>query len=287
MSPTIRRARAADGPACGRILYEAFKGIGAVHNFPPDYASVAQATEFLGHFIDHPGMFAVVAEIDGRVVGSNFLEERDPIRSVGPISVEPSAQGRGVGRLLMEAVVERGRGAAGVRLVQDAFNTASMSLYAALGFEAKEPLALMSGVPRSTPPAGAEVRPLRDEHLEDCAALSKQVLGWPRDGELRDAVRELAPFVLPRDGRIVAYASAMDLWLLNHGVAEAENDMKTLLLGAAAAIQKPIALMVPIRQASLFRWCLQEGLRVVKPLTLMTTGGYRDPAGCWFPSISY
>jgi hypothetical protein len=39
----------------------------------------------------------VVAEIDGRVVGSNFLDERGPVRGVGPITVDPAAQGRGSG----------------------------------------------------------------------------------------------------------------------------------------------------------------------------------------------
>jgi len=47
----------------------------------------------------------VVAEVDGRVVGSNFLYEGDPIAGVGPISVDPEYQ-RGVGRRLMEAVIQ-------------------------------------------------------------------------------------------------------------------------------------------------------------------------------------
>jgi predicted N-acetyltransferase YhbS len=116
-------------------------------------------------------IFGVVAETDGQVIGSNFLDERDPIRGLGPVTVDPQAQVRGVGRRLMEAVLERVRGATGVRLVQDAYNMLSISLYASLGFEVKEPLLLMEGEPKSVPPSRVAVRPLINENLNECTAL--------------------------------------------------------------------------------------------------------------------
>ena len=39
----------------------------------------------------------------------------------------------------MEAVIERGEGAPGIRLLQDAFHMRSLSLYTSLGFDVKEP----------------------------------------------------------------------------------------------------------------------------------------------------
>ncbi|MDQ6700513.1 MAG: hypothetical protein M3Z36_10055 [Acidobacteriota bacterium] len=60
----------------------------------------------------------------------------------------------------MQAVIEGGRGGSGICLVQDAFNTRSMSLYASLGFEVKEPLVMMQGTPKSGAVAGREVRPM-------------------------------------------------------------------------------------------------------------------------------
>jgi hypothetical protein len=62
--------------------------------------------------------------------------------------------------------------------------------------------------------------------------------------------------------------------------------MKALIGGAAGAVPDPISLLVPIRQASLFRWCLDEGMRVVKPMTLMAIGAYREPNGSFFPSVN-
>jgi len=45
--------------------------------------------------------------------------------------------------------------------------------------------------------------------------------------------------------------------------------------------------LLPTRQSDLFRWCLQKGLKVMKPLTLMSMGEYREPAGAFYPSVGY
>ena len=287
MDLEIRPATPADIDACGRIIYEAFKGIAEEHRFPPDFPTVEAATQLASLFINHPAIFGVVAESDGHVVGSNFLDERNPIRGLGPITVDPGSQARGIGRRLMQAVLERGRAAVGIRLLQDAFNTRSIALYGSLGFDVKEPILLMSGTPTSRPPADVEVRPLGSEDLAACSALCTRVHGFERTDELSDALKLFSPVVALRRGRITAYASTATFWPLNHGVAETEADMRALMLGAAGLTSEPLAFLLPVRQADLFRWCLAEGLRVVKPMTLMTSGQYRDPAGCYFVSVLY
>jgi predicted N-acetyltransferase YhbS len=74
--------------------------------------------------LQHPGFYAVVALGDGEIVGSNFMDERSEIVGIGPITVDPATQKRGVGRLLMERVLDRSaaRRAPGVRLVQAGYN---------------------------------------------------------------------------------------------------------------------------------------------------------------------
>jgi GNAT superfamily N-acetyltransferase len=283
----IRSATAADVEACGRIIYEAFRGIAEQHRFPPDFPSVEAATELARSFISHPAIYGVVAERAGRVVGCNFLDERDPIRGVGPITVDPRFQGWGIGRRLMQAVLERGRDAASIRLLQDAFNTRSISLYASLGFEVREPIFLMSGTPAGKPRPDVEVRPMEAGDLAGCAELCTRVHGFARSGELRDALGSFTPVVALRQGRPVAYASTATFWPFNHAVAEAEEDMRALLLGAAALTSDPLAFLLPVRQAGLFHWCLGQGLRVVKPMSLMTVGQYREPIGSYFVSVLY
>jgi hypothetical protein len=230
----------------------------------------------------------VVAEVDGRIVGSNFLDERDPIRGVGPITIDPKAQNVGVGRRLMEAVVDRGKQAPGIRLLQDGFHMRSLSLYTRLGFDTKASCIVMQGEPRGAPADGVEVRPLTEDDLDECETLCKQVHGFERTGALRDAVLHMpnTPYAALRDGRIVAYASAVDFWPMAHGVAESDEDLQAVLLGAAAAVDGPIALLVPL-ESDLFRWGLEQGLRAVKPMNLMALGEYQEPRGGWFPSVIY
>jgi len=134
MAAHIRVATPADAQACGHIIYDAFQDVAERHGFSPDFLAVENATQLAQSFIAHPSIFGVVGEEDGHVVGSNFLAEGDAIRSVGPITVDPRRQGGGIGRRLMAAVLERANGAAGIRLLQDAFNMGSVSLYASLGF---------------------------------------------------------------------------------------------------------------------------------------------------------
>ena len=130
MDVIIRPATLADAETCGRILYEAFKGIAEYHRFPAEYTSARASTALATFFIRHAAVFCVVAEKDGRVIGVNFLDERDAICGLGPVAVDPTIQERGVGRRLMQAVIERGKDAPGIRLTQDAYNTLAMSLYA-------------------------------------------------------------------------------------------------------------------------------------------------------------
>jgi len=293
MEIRIRPHTPADVPDIARILFDAFQSIAERHHFPLDFPTREVAGQAAGLFARHPNVFGVVAEADGRVVGSNFLDERDAIRAVGPITVDPAFHGRGVGRRLMEAVIDRGRGraaagaAAGVRLVQDAFNTTSMSLYASLGFDAKEPLALMSGTPRGGAPDGAQTRAMTEADLPACAALCHRVHGIDRTNELRDAVRMFGATVLTRGDRVTAYASAPDFWVMNHGVGESDADLIGTLAGASAGSGKPVTLLVPIRRAAFFRGLLSAGLRVVKPMTLMAMGQYQEPAGAFYPSVGY
>jgi predicted N-acetyltransferase YhbS len=283
---TIREAAPEDVEACAQICFDAFGSIQDHHRFPRDFPVLEAATGLMGVWIPHPSIWGVVAELDGRIVGSNFLDERDPIRGVGPITVDPQGQNAGVGRRLMEAVLGRGEGAPGIRLLQDGFHMRSLSLYESLGFDVKEPVAVIAGKPSSGPVDEIEVRVLEEEDLDACEALCKQVHGFERTNQLRDAIHAFKPFVAVRDGRITAYATSMIFWPMNHGVAESEEDMQALLVGAAAAVSEPIAFLVPLR-SELFRWSLGAGLRLVKPMNLMALGEYEEPRGSWFPNVLY
>jgi predicted N-acetyltransferase YhbS len=284
----IRPMRVEDVETCGTICYEAFRDISERHNFRPDFPNAQLGIDLMHMLVDSPHTFSVVAERDGEVIGSNHLMEYDAIRAVGPITVDPAAQAKGAGRMLMEAVIERGKGSAGIRLVQDSFNTASLSLYASLGFDVKEPLALMEGALKGDQPSDVTVRAIEENDFEACAELCRKVHGFDRLNELKNMPPFVTSLVAVRNGRLTAYASAPHFWVLNHAVAETEDDMRALLVGAGNLIpDRPMTFLLPTRQTNLFRWCLKHGIRVIKPLTLMAMDEYHEPRGCYLPSVGY
>jgi GNAT superfamily N-acetyltransferase len=281
----VREAKPEDAAICGRICYDAFAKISSEHSFPPDFPSAEVATHVLSMMFSHPGFYCVVAESGGQILGSNCLDERSAIAGVGPITIDPEIQNKGVGRALMETVLTRyaERGFPGARLIQAAFHSRSLSLYTKLGFDIREPISTMQGPPIKTLTPGYNVRPAIMSDVEECNRLCRRVHGHDRGGELRDAIEQGTAKVAERDGRIAAYSTGVGFF--GHTVGESNADVQALIANADSLAGPGI--LVPARNPGLFRWCLDNGLRVVQPMTLMTMGLYNDPAGAYLPSILY
>jgi predicted N-acetyltransferase YhbS len=282
---SLRVATGNDAGACGQISFAAFSTISRAHGFPSDVPSAEVATGLLSEMFSTPGFYCIVAESDGRIVGSNCLDERSVICGIGPITVDPETQNAGVGRKLMQAVMDRAnqKGAAGMRLVQAAFHNRSLSLYAALGFDIREPLSCMQGRTQQRSVAGYSVRPAQNGDLEVCKALSRRVHGFDRGMELSQAIQRGSARVVEREGRITGYAT--ELAFFGHATAESNADLQALL-GSVDSFGGP-GILVPSRNNALLRWCLSNGLRVVQPMTLMSTGLYNEPSGAWLPSVLF
>jgi predicted N-acetyltransferase YhbS len=285
MTLNLRRGEDRDAPAAGEICYRAFKVLAEGHNFPPDFPSPEAGAGAIGGLIRHPGCFDLIAEIDGKVVGSNFLDERNPISGVGPITVDPTLQNDGVGHALMQAVMERSaqRGFAGIRLVQAGYHSRSLALYLKLGFEVREPLACLQGPAIGKALPGYAVRPATADDIAACNRLCLAVHGHERGGELADAVAQGSARVVERLGRLTGYATSIGYF--GHAACETNDDLKALI-AAADAIQGP-GLLVPTRNGALIRWCLGEGLRITQTMTLMSMGLYNQPEGAWLPTVLY
>jgi GNAT superfamily N-acetyltransferase len=280
---SIRRAKPEDASECGRICYEAFLKINTDHNFPPEMPAPEMGPAIVGMLFSNPSFYCVVAEAGATVIGSNCMDERSSIFGIGPITVDSVAQNAGTGRRLMKAVLDRAaeRGAAGVRLVQATFHNRSLSLYTSLGFDVRELLIVMNGAPMKKHVNGCSVRPATDADAVACDQLCGKVHGHTRSREVSDAIQQGNAAVVECDGRVTGYTTGLGYF--GHAVAESNRDLQALI-GAAEGFGGP-GIMIPARNATLFRWCMENGLRVVQPNTLMTTGFYSEPAGAWLPSI--
>jgi GNAT superfamily N-acetyltransferase len=281
----LRSGTPEDAATLGLICHQAFTTIADAHNFPSDFPTPESGIGLLSMLLDHPGFYSVVAERDGTLVGSNFLDERSSIAGLGPITIAPEAQNAGVGRLLMQSALERAaeRGFPGVRLLQAAYHSRSLSLYTSLGFRVREPIACMQGPAPGWSTPGYRVRPATPDDLEACNQVCRRVHGHDRSGEVRDAIALGSARVVERDGQVTGYSTALAYF--GHSVGETVEDLKALI-GAAETFDGP-GILVPMRDTALFQWCLAQRLRVSFPLTLMTIGLYHEPEGAYLPSILY
>ncbi len=137
--PVLRAAEAADIPAVTVIYREAvLHGTASFEIEPPDEAEMLRRYEA----IVGAGYPYFVAEIAGKVVGyayANAYRSRPGYRFTAEDSVyiSPEAQGKGVGRLLLRALIEAST-AAGFRLmvavIGDSRHYASITLHRNAGF---------------------------------------------------------------------------------------------------------------------------------------------------------
>lgn len=282
---TLRAGTPADAWVCGEICYEAFKAINEHHGFASDFPVPDITQGLMSMLFAHPATYSVVAEMGGQIVGSNFLMGGSAIAGVGPITVATTTQNATVGRRLMEAVLAQAQkqGFAGVRLVQAAFHNRSLALYTKLGFDVQEPLAAIQGAPLHLELPGYAVRAATEADLAACNRLCQRVHGFDRSGEVLQAIQQKTATVVEHNGQLTGYATMIGLF--GHAVGETNQDLKALI-GAARSIEGT-GFLLPTRNSQVFRWCLQQGLRVVQPLTLMSLGLYTQPQGAFLPSILF
>ena len=253
--------------------------------FPQTFPRRQVAVAIFASRLAHPGYHVIVAELDGRIVGSNVLDERSTMVGVGPIMVDPTIQNRTIGRQLMQAALQRvaERRCPGVQLVQAAYHSRSLCLYSTLGFEVREPLVNLQGLPLALSIPGYAVRRATAGDLDACNALCRRIHGHDRSGELLEAITDGTAAVVEHGDHLTGYATV--LGFSGHAVGESNAELQALI-GAAAEFVGP-GFLLPTRNGELFRWCLAHGLRVVQPMTLMSMGLYNEPRGVFLPSILY
>jgi predicted GNAT family acetyltransferase len=210
----------------------------------------------------------------------------DPVAGVGPVTVDLSYQGQGVGRILMHDVIDYAQrnNIEQVRLMQDSFNVASLSLYASLGFGVKAPVAFMQAAPLAE--ADDSVRPITEPDLPAIEELSERIYKTSRRNEVAAAAPYgFAALLREHQGCITGYLLP---GIFGHGVAETEEDALVLIGEAARRLPPETAhFFCPLTESSFYRKALQAGCRVIKVMNYMTLGPYEQPDEVWMPSVLY
>lgn len=293
----MRPGRIEDADKVGKIIFEAFSAVANKHSFPPDFPSVDVARGLASSLLSNPRFYSIIAEDNtsnggedkDSIVGSNFLDERSNIvAGVGPLTIDPKYQNKGTGRQLMINVLERAKNKnfPAIRLLQASYHSRSLALYATLGFEVREPISNMQGKPIQEAIPGRSVRAATESDTESCNTICKTVHGHDRNGELQDSIKQGSAKVVLHENKITGYTCGLTFF--NHSVGLTNDDLKALISSATNddSYGGP-GILIPSRNTHLFRWCLNNGLRLVQQLTLMTIGLYNEPAGSYMPSILY
>lgn len=289
MSLTVRPIEQADAEACGKIGYQAHKAISSAHGYPSEQPSIEFAVGMIKTLLANRNSWGVLAERDGRILGSIFLHvfPPSPVSAIGPLTVEPSAEG-GIGRALMEAALmeTHKRGHDQVRLVQSPSHLRSFVLYTKCGFALREPLFLMHGnpTPSSLEKKKYDVRAARPQDITACNEICMSAHGFSRELELGQAIdQQVANVATDNTGNVTGYAAGIGFF--GHAVAKTNEVLKSLIANATAILGP--GFFVPARNYHLLRWVLDTGFRIVWPANMMTVGKYQDPTVPFLPSIAY
>jgi GNAT superfamily N-acetyltransferase len=289
MSLMTRPIEQYDAESCGKIGYEAHKTISSTYGYPSEQPSEDFAIGLIRSLLSNPNSWGVLAERQGKILGSIFLHKfpPSPVAVIGPLTVHPSAEG-GVGRALMDAVLTQARkqNYNQSRLVQSPGHIRSFVLYTKSGFTLREPLFLMQGQPQkgSNNASSSNVRLVRnDNDVFVCNELCKSVYGFSREMELRQAKDQGVATMIERDDVITGYAAGIGI--LCHAVAKSNEDLKALIANASATLGP--GFFVPARNREVINWLLENGFKIGWPANLMTIGHCQEPLMPFLPSLAY
>ena len=172
--------------------------------------------DFLAFATSQPACLPMVATEDGDIVGTGVGTANGSVGWIGTIFVAPAWRGRGIGRAITQAIIDRLE-TAGVRTLVLVATAEGRRLYATMGFEVQtryrilEAPGLASADPESagsvaTDPAAtaaATVRPFRPGDLDALAALDRAGTGEDRRHLLARFADPASSMVLPgRDGAL-------------------------------------------------------------------------------------
>ncbi len=299
----VRRLTEADIDQSGDILFEAFNQVFARHGYPPPVHDADAGRALARAYFEYEAGGCFVAVLGHRVIGSAFLHRRADRAGIGPVTVDPEHQGRGVGRKLMERLIEEASGCASIRLYQDAFNRESFALYVRMGFEVKGLMAILRAEPPrfadpgagggrfglGEPDGGRGLREILHDDLDAVRDCDLKLTGFDRPNDLDFLWLRGPSRVIENNGRITGYAvSFMAGDTLFVGPAAAPDAASLLELTAAVCAEanpKIVTIRAPAEPGTILSGLLDAGFVVRSLGAYMVLGDYEPARGAFLASL--
>lgn len=242
-----------------------------------------------------PGCCLVMeSERTGRIVGSCFYHPRATHFSIGIVNVHPAYFGKGVGRRMLRAVIEKADAEGKpLRLVSSALNLDSFSLYTRAGFVPRQ---VFQDMVLTVPESGLSgitinerVRAASTDDIPAMVALERDISGIGRERDyryfLQNAEGIWRVFVLQSesgglDGFLVSGT------MLGPGVSRTEADARELFYAALDHRRGETCLcLVPADCPSLVASLYALGARNTEIHLAQIRGEWTPPRGVVIPSF--
>jgi ribosomal protein S18 acetylase RimI-like enzyme len=285
----IRPAEPRDVERAGDVNFLAFYQTALSHGVPPVVTTPGESRRYIRYLLDFDPFGGVVAEEDGDLVAVAWLHARGAVATIGPLAVDPRVQGRGIGRRVLERLIEvAGKGVPQIRLVQESYNVASLGLYLRAGFRVVTPLLdlqLPAGSPGVSPrvPPGLAIRPASTEDRTRLVARDARAFGATRAQSVDLYLGRGRVMVVEEGQSLTGYAMGMGFEATAFlGSASADDpDVLLALLGTVAsdlaAHGHAVRTLVPATDRRLVDGLLGLGFRVFRACQYMVRGGGTAP----------
>lgn len=201
--------------------------------------------------------------------------------SVGLVLVDRSQQGKGIGRRLMETIIDDAGGRhTGSRTLQLVATQAGLKLYQQCGFREvgmiEQRQGMISQQPELPPlSASATLRAATDDDLEALTTLDAAAFGAPRHELIRALLAEGSGFVATLDGQTAGFAIKRQAGrgtLIGPVVADTESLAIALVARALNSTTGFTRIDIPAGAGQLARWLDSAGLVKVDAVTAMRRG---------------
>jgi ribosomal protein S18 acetylase RimI-like enzyme len=294
-----------DRDAYASMLHRSFNTWYGAHGWPSDYFRCApeQAGIFLDIYndISPGGSIAAFDSGSGKLMGACFYHPREHHVSLGVMSVHPDYFQRGVGRALVNHIVDYADSHqyAALRLVSSAMNMDSFSLYNRSGLI---PHGSYHDMVLPVPSAGLQLSyPQRDQvrtagpaDVDAMTLLEMEVSGISRSNDYRYAIENprgvlQALVIESSDGAIDGFMISIRhpaLNMLGPCVARSEQAALALLLQATERFRGEVPLfVVPMDKRELVETLYAWGARNVETHLFQVRGKFQAFNGVSLPSF--
>ena len=267
----VRPATPADLPACTALTVEAIADLRRRQGRERPPLSAEDELRLLRHAHQlAPQGLHVAEDAGGRVAAFAAAWPRDGLWWLGHLFARPEAQGRGLGRALLERALAPGEGAANV-LTFASSDPRAQTLYLRQGLLPRETVLSLvvegaADAPASAPGSHA-LAPLRRSSL----AFERERFGLARGHDHRFFLESGARgFEVTRaEGARAGFLYVQPDGVVGPLAAEAPDDVGPALALAAREAGGALTLRAPLANEAALAWCAERGARLTGTNLLM------------------